>query len=167
LARYYVLYYMAVIYTKKGEEIFVDDCDYDLVSGFYWCLDNYGYARRAIKHNRKWTTQKIHRLIMNVTDPKIHVDHINGNKLDNRKENLRLCTNAENCRNQKVAKNSQSGIKGLYYHKQLNYWQAQIMLNGKSHSKTFSCNIHQDAKEQAIKWLEENREKLHGDFSRD
>jgi hypothetical protein len=57
--------------------------------------------------------QPIHRVIMNA--PKsLQVDHINGNKLDNRKENLRLCTNGQNKHNMGVQKNNKTGYKGVY-----------------------------------------------------
>jgi hypothetical protein len=154
---------MAIILTKKGEEILVDDCDYELVSKHTWCLDN-GYSSTKIKHNGKWKKQLIHRLIMGVYDSKVLVDHINGNKIDNRRENLRLCTNSENLRNRGTNKNNTTGVKGLYYHKQHNLWQAEITLHGKSHTKSFSCNKYSDAKELAIKWLDENGPKLHGEF---
>jgi hypothetical protein len=157
---------MAVILTKKGEEILVDDCVFEWVSKHTWCLNNNGYAQRSIKHNGKWITQSIHRMIMNVTDPKVLVDHINGNKLDNTRSNLRLCSKSENMRNRGPQKNSQSGIKGLYYHKRDDQWQARIELNGKPHTKSFSCNKHPDAKDLAIQWLENNRENLHGEFAR-
>jgi hypothetical protein len=157
---------VAVILTKKGDQIFVDDCDYDLVSGYSWRLDNYGYAVTTIRHNGKRTTQKMHRMILCVTDSKIQVDHIDGNKADNRRSNIRLCTPAENKRNRGPQKNCQSGIKGLYYLKHKNRWKAEIKLNGKSHTKYYACNKYPDAKGLAIKWLEENREKLHGQFAR-
>jgi hypothetical protein len=156
---------MAVVLTKKQEEIFVDDDeDYELVSKHTWYLNTNGYAVTEIRHKQ----QKMHRMIMGVTDPKVFVDHINGNPVDNRKSNLRLCTNAENCRNQKVHKNSQSGVKGLYYCKRRNQWKAEIMLQGKLHRKSFACKKHGEklAKEKAIQWLEENRPLLHGQFAR-
>jgi hypothetical protein len=157
---------MAIIFTKKGEEILVDDCDYERLCEFCWFL-NKGYAVTNIRHNGKQKKQSMHRLIMNVTDPKIFVDHINQNKIDNRRENLRLCTCAENQRNRGASKNSQSGIKGLCYCKQNNRWIAHIKLNNKSHKKSFSCKKYPDAKELAIQWLEDNRPLFHGDFSKD
>jgi hypothetical protein len=155
---------MAVILTNKGEEILVDDCDYERLCEFCWNLNAYGYARTEIKHNGKWKSQLMHRMIMDVTDSKIYVDHINNKPADNRRSNLRLCTNAENQRNTKVHKDSQSGIKGLFYDKHNNQWTAHICLNGKTHKKSFTCKKYNDAKEKAIKWLEDNRAKLHGEF---
>jgi hypothetical protein len=156
---------MKIIYTKKGEEIFVDDEDYELVYKHKWCLNN-GYAVTSIPHNGKYKQLKMHRLIMGVNDPKVSVDHINGNTADNRQSNLRKCTNAENGRNRKLNKNSQSCIKGLFYDKHKNRWTAYITLNNKKYRKTFSCNKYPYAKELAIQWLKENRPLLHGKFAR-
>ena len=54
----------------------------------------------------------------------MHIDHINHNGLDNRKENLRICTNRQNSRNRKASKRNTSGIKGVSRHKLSNKWQA-------------------------------------------
>lgn len=159
---------MAVILTNKKEEILVDDDDFEWLNEYIWWLDNRGYAMTAIKHNGKWKNQLMHRMIMDVNDRWMLVDHINGNPSDNRRSNLRLCTNAENMRNRGATKNNTSGVKGLHYHKQCNLWQARIRLNGKQYTKSFACKKHGEelAKELAIQWLEQNREKLHGRFAR-
>jgi hypothetical protein len=154
---------MKIIKTKNGEEILVDDEDYDLVNEYTWCLINKGYARTRIG---KRTTQLMHRMILDVTDQKVFVDHINGKPTDNRRENLRLCTQAENARNRGANKNNTSGVKRLHYDKRHNTWQAIIMLNGKIHTKSFSCNKYPNSKDLAINWLKDNREKLHGDFAK-
>jgi len=157
---------MAVILTKKGDQIFIDDCDYELVSKYTWCL-SYGYAVTTIKHNGK-KLQLMHRMIIGVTDRWTLVDHINGNKLDNTRSNLRLCNASENARNRGATKNNTTGIKGLYYDKSNNGWVPHIKLNNKHHTKYFSCKKHGEklAKDLAIQWLENNRENLHGEFAR-
>jgi hypothetical protein len=157
---------MKIIKTNKQEEIFVDDEDYDWLSKHTWWYLSNGYAQTNIKHNNKWKTKLMHRLIMGVTDRWTLVDHINNNKIDNRRSNLRVCNQSENLRNRGLQKNNTSGIKGLSYCKQYNSWKATINSN-KQYTKSFSCNIYPDAKERAIQWLKENREKLHGDFAKD
>lgn len=92
----------------------------DLQRNTYYCISN----------NKTW--RRLHRLIMNVTDPNIFVDHINHNGLDNRKSNLRICTNQENIRNCITPKNNKSGYKGIYQAKDKNKWTVQITLNNKT-----------------------------------
>jgi len=67
----------------------------------------------------------MHRLILNVPE-NMQVDHINGNGLDNRKNNLRVCTSIENMRNMPLRKDTISGFKGVFWDSQSNKWQAQI-----------------------------------------
>jgi hypothetical protein len=97
----------------------VDDEDYDKVMSaigkrakwYYRCMgkDNFNeYAMSGCRH------KSIHRVVMDA--PKgMDVDHINGNGLDNRKENLRLCTRSQNAMNQRLKSHSSSGYKGVQY----------------------------------------------------
>ena len=78
---------------------------------------------------------KLHRLayfyITNIDPTEKDIDHINGNSLDNRFENLRLATNADNNKNKKKHKNNKSGYKGVSWHKRIKKWQAEIQVNNK------------------------------------
>lgn len=107
-----------VIKTKKGEEIIIDSEDYDLLANKAWYLDSDGYASTTVwnpttKRNAK---VRMHRLLMNVTDSRIIVDHKNRNRVDNRKDNLRIATRAENNRNSKARNGCSSKYKGVSYH---------------------------------------------------
>ena len=90
------------------------------------------------RRRRRRTTLQLHRLIMN-TPKGMHTDHINGDTLDNRKENLRVATREENGRNRGKARTNTSGFKGVVYVKKkkdmINElskpWQAQVKHNGK------------------------------------
>lgn len=64
--------------------------------------------------------------------PKGEIDHINGNKLDNRIKNLRDVSHGENLRNQKLNKHNTSGCSGVSFHKQAKKWRAVIGVNGKA-----------------------------------
>lgn len=88
---------MAEIITSKGTTILVDYCHYELLNKYKWCISHYGYAVRRMGH----TIQYMHRYLLNCPKES-QVDHINRNKLDNRLQNLRICSNAENSRNKKV-----------------------------------------------------------------
>src|SRR3990167_2235442 len=78
-------------------------------------------GRRFLKENIYFEDQPLitvflHRFILNA--PKgLEVDHINGNGLDNRRKNIRLCTKKENMQNRRISINNTSGYKGVYYHK--------------------------------------------------
>jgi hypothetical protein len=103
----------------------VDDEDYDKVMSaisertkwYYRCMNQSSFNEYAMSGNRRIS---VHRVVMDA--PKgMDVDHINGNGLDNRKENLRICTRSQNAMNQKLKSHSVSGYKGVQYiptHKQ-------------------------------------------------
>lgn len=106
---------MQTILTSKEQEIYVDDDDFDLVKQFVWRVDKWGYVVTSIHNKSKGTcfVMKMHRLIMgNVGD--LNVDHINHDKLDNRKSNLRACTFHQNSMNKKIRIDSKHPYKGVY-----------------------------------------------------
>jgi hypothetical protein len=88
------------------------------------------------------------------------VDHINGNLLDNRIENLRVADCSQNMHNRSMNKNNTSGVKGVSWISSKNGWVAQIGLNGKC--KTLGCF---NTKELAAEFLELAREMLHGNYA--
>lgn len=87
----------------------------------------------------------LHKIIMNSSKGDL-IDHINGNGLDNRKENLRICTKQQNAFNHKKFKTNTSGYTGVVWDKNRNKWVAQITFNGKNISLGRS-----DEKDSAIK----------------
>ncbi|QFR56505.1 HNH endonuclease [Bacillus phage 056SW001B] len=106
-----------------------------------------GYAK--INHQGK--LQRLHRHIVGAKNGEV-VDHINGNKLDNRKENLRITTQEQNTRNRKA--------KGYFWSKQMGKWSAQIKVdNKKIHLGYF------DNKEEAISKYREAHKNAFGEFS--
>ena len=66
---------------------------------------------------------------MDCEDPTLYVDHINHDLKDNRKANLRICTNQQNQMNRSISKNNTSGYKGVSFDKTKNKWFAQVALN--------------------------------------
>ena len=116
-----------------------------------------GYRR--IKINYK--LYAVHRLVwvMHGNDPVPFVDHINGDVLDNRIENLRAATHSQNCMNRRVRFDSKSGVKGVTWKK--NKWYTCVILDYKRHSAGSFDN-----KEEAIAALDNLRKELHGEFAR-
>ncbi|MDN7609920.1 HNH endonuclease [Burkholderia multivorans] len=126
---------MAIIRTAKGEEILIDDSDYELVSRWTWRTIGRGYAARSVydpSKPSKRTNQYLHRLLLGLSDGDgAFVDHVNGNRLDNRRSNLRLCTVQENGRNSKVRSHNKSGFKGVFWDRRREKWTAYIKVDGK------------------------------------
>lgn len=120
--------------------ILIDAVDADLAE-FAWHLRAGGrtfYAVRNESRSKGETRTKLtlHRVVLSrmlnreLSSDEI-VDHINGNGLDNRRENLRLATHSQNLRNSRVSVSSTSGYKGVHWIKRAQKWQAMITANGK------------------------------------
>lgn len=122
---------MKTIKLTQGKETLVDDEDYGFLSQWKWGIDTRGYARRNIGNKTEQKTILMHTVIMQ-TPEGFMVDHINRNKLDNQKKNLRICISSQNLRNQKKRIDNTLGIKGVHWRKDHNRWQARIMLNQKT-----------------------------------
>lgn len=125
---------MKEILLTKSQVAIIDDEQYERVSQFKWHVINPRgrrfYAVRSTHINGKKTMIYMARYILNAS-PKIYVDHINRNTLDNRVSNLRLCTNAQNMANvPKMRKPVSSKYKGVSWHRAGHKWQAHIHVNG-------------------------------------
>ena len=117
--------------VKIGDLIaVVDDEDFELVNSFSWYVPetdaDYAHSRTCVFNGVAYTG--MHRLIMRVSDPKKVVDHINGNRRDNRKDNLRVCNSVQNGR--KVIQETESdsiykGVKGIEI-SGISYWYASV-----------------------------------------
>lgn len=145
---------MVVILNNK--QILIDPEDLQLLQAHTWYIANGRYVRAHIKGKMK----QFHRLIMRVDDG-MQVDHINGNTLDNRKENLRICSGIENSWNQKKHKRNKSGYKGVYWYPHSSKWRVQIGYKGKHiHLGTFSDVV------EAAKVYDNAAKKYFGKFAR-
>lgn len=128
--------------TRNGYKFLVDSEDFELANDRRWKAfvfskrrkngewgKKFIYLTRRIYKDGKQTTEYLHRNIINA--PKgMRVDHINGNTLDFRRSNLRLCTHAENKANTDKYINNSSGFKGVCWHKQRGKWLATIEVKG-------------------------------------
>ena len=99
--------YMALLIKSKGKiyECLIDKEDYDNVGQYTWCDNGDGYIRTDYKQKKI----KIHRFLLN-PPANMMVDHINRNKLDNRRSNLRLATRSQNSMNRKIQNNNKSTL---------------------------------------------------------
>lgn len=131
----------------------VDNEDFDRLNQYRWRLDKDGYAKTT-------TLKFMHRLVLNLqpNDGK-RTDHKNRNRLDNRKENLRIATIAQNNQNCGKKPNNTSGYKGISWHKHHNKWISNIRYNGKRIHLGYFSN-----KEDAAATYKNAAIKYHGEF---
>ena len=155
---------MKQIPLTKGKFAIVDDEDYEELCKFKWHICN-GYAAYDPYYSGKHAaiTKKtffMHRIIANAPEGMV-VDHINGNELDNRRENLRVCTHAQNRRNHaKNNANNKSGYNGVFKAKDDRFY-AYITFN----YKRFHIGSYRTAKDAAIAYNKKAKE-LFGEFAR-
>lgn len=143
--------------NNKNNNVYalVDDDDYEKLSKHTWLLTIYGYARSMIKVDGKYKNTAMHRLIMKAKKG-MFLDHINGNKLDNRKENLRFCSLSQNNCNRRLRSDNTSGYKGVTLRPN-GVWQAKV---SRRYIGTFQT------KEEAARAYNEEAKKLFGEFCR-
>ena len=149
-------------YTTNGEEFYFSKEDYDLIKDFCWYLDSCGYVVARYDTDRHVT---MGRLLLGVIDEdwtKIQVDHKNGDKKDNRRENIRLATPSQNGINKDISKNNQSGKKGVIFNRFAKKWSASIGFSNKAINLGYFDKI-----EDAVKARKEAEEKYYGEFSFD
>lgn len=124
---------MRIIILNNDMLSFVDNEDYAELNKYKWYAWKHRNTYYAIRRSSIKNLNRMHRFIMNPPD-NMQVDHINGNGLDNRKENLRIVTNRENGQNKHVKTSSK--YPGVYWNKRDRNWQSMIVINGK---KKFIC----------------------------
>jgi hypothetical protein len=134
---------MRRIELTQGRYTLVDNTDYEWLMGWTWSYAKVGYAAAWDASTKK--VIYLHRLL-NETPRGYSTDHINGDKLDNRRNNLRTCTQSQNTANRGLLKNNHSGYKGVHKRKDRNKWMAYIDIdNGRKYLGNF------DNLEDAIK----------------
>ena len=148
-----------VIITKKNERILVDKEDFYKVKNWSWCVGKQGYPVANINHSVK----KINWVLFPTIKHKVQ-DHINGNKLDNRKSNIRYCTQNENSKNCGISKNNSTGVSGVILIKNVHSskYLARIMVDRKE-----IYLGRYDTLEEATKVRYEAEKKYFGEYRRE
>lgn len=124
---------MKKIKLTQGKYALIDDEEYEKVKNFSWYAAKMRNGRYYVQcsKNSSHKALKLHRVIMNCNNSKIKIDHINRNPLDNRKNNLRFCTNSQNGQNVNKSKRNTSGFKGVYFRSDRNKWRSYITVDKK------------------------------------
>lgn len=108
---------LAYVPLTRGFEAIIDAADAETAGRFNWYAlvtkTGHTYALRALKKGGDEEARLLHRLIMSAPAG-MDVDHINGNGLDNRRANLRVCTHAQNMANQRIERMNSLGYRGVY-----------------------------------------------------
>lgn len=126
-------------YLSNGMPFYFDKEDYDLVRNLYWQLSDTGYLVSKLPEGKH---VRFHRIVMKVDDPKIKIDHIGHNLLDNRKGSLRIISNSMNTANGKLRTTNSSGHTGVFWIKGRNKWRAEIVVNYKNIYLGYYDNIN-------------------------
>jgi hypothetical protein len=153
-----------MIFMVKGYNIQIDDEDMERVMSHAWWvssspeIDGHVLCFSA-KIEKKIV--KLHRFIMGSPEGRI-VDHRNGNRLDNRKQNLRVCGLGDNNRNLGISRRNTSGYKGVSFNKQRSKYRAYIHLSD-GHQKHLGFF---DTPEDAAREYEKAAKQYFGDYCR-
>lgn len=111
----------------------VDPEDFDAMNAHTWRRHSRGYACRGRSINGRFRVILLHREIMH-PPPGLEVDHLNGDKLDNRRANMRLVTHAQNAQNRSKFGGRYSQHRGVCFDKRSGRWVAGVKLNGVRHN---------------------------------
>lgn len=145
---------------KSGGFVLIDQIDLDKVSCCEWRRKNDASADYAVSATKKKLL--MHRLILGcLNKPDMEVDHRNGNGLDNRRTNIRICTTAQNQWNQKPRDGSSSKFKGVRWSAARKKWFVSICAN----KRIYWIGSFSDENEAARAW-DAAAIRLHGDFAR-
>src|ERR1035437_153618 len=149
---------MKEVKLTKGKIALVDDEDFEKLILYKWhanLIEGHWYAYRTISKDK--TIESMHSFILKIKG----IDHINNNGLDNRKENLRGCTQTQNNANMKKQANTSSKYKGVSLFKRDNKWRAKIDCNYICHH----LGLY-DSEESAALAYNKKAIELFGEFAR-
>jgi len=151
---------VAYVPLTKGLEATIDAADIPKIEGVNWCTLTASGRVYAFRGIGKGQAVLMHRALVSAPTG-MHVDHIDGDGLNNRRSNLRVATRHENAQNARLSKANTSGAKGVSWCKTTGRWKAQIMANRKA-----VLVGRYDTVEAAAAALDFARDFLHGNFAR-
>jgi len=134
---------MKRISLTQGRFALVDNEDFNWLNQWNWCVNSENMVMRGKTINGRLKMIVMHRLIMQ-PPADLQIDHKNGDRLDNRRSNLRICTGSQNCMNRVATTKGTTGYKGVT--KIRNKYRANIKLEGKK----IHLGYFNDVKEAAL-----------------
>jgi len=149
-------YYERRLPLEGGGYVVVSPEDERRLRGYTWKKSSHGYAYRLVENSGRTEKRYMHREIMN--EPLLHVDHVNGDKLDNRRCNLRVVTPQQNQFNSRKKAPALSRYKGVT--RQNGRWVARITMNRTTKYLGSYCS-----EEEAAKAYDEVARHLFGEFA--
>ena len=146
------------------KEALVDNADYERIKNQGWCLKNTKgeNGRFYSVATMNYKTTPMHRFILGAKKGEF-VDHVNGNGLDNRRSNIRICTISQNHQNRRKSPNTSSKYKGVWFNKKTNRWIATIKSTDMKWQK--SLGVYKTELE-AAKAYDTEAVKCFGEFAR-
>ena len=161
--------------TLRGEICaLVDDEDYEQVSQVRWAPTEkvaatstraaYVVPTTLVDRDGVKVRVPMHRFILGPIGPNKVVDHVNGDPLDNRRANLRVCSRAQNQRNMRRHKDAATPYKGVVQHpdvRRKKRWAARLTVNGRCVYCTYHLTV-----EEAARAYDAAAKVYHGEFAR-
>lgn len=156
---------IAIITLTRGYETVIDAADLALIAKNKWyAIPDHSqitaYAATSMRIGACKTTVMLHRFILGA-DKNYVVDHIDGDGMNNRRNNLRLATRQENSMNQRRSKNNKSGFKGVSWVEARQKWHARICLQRQS----YHLGLFESAHEAHAAYVAASKS-LHKEFGR-
>lgn len=152
---------MVELELTQGYVTVLDKEDLHLVSNHKWSLHNASDKNLYAISGEDGKNNLMHRVILGITDPNIKIDHRDGDGLNNRRMNLRICTMSQNQWNVGIRQDNTSGFKGVSKHKSSGKWRARITAHNKVHYLG-----HYKTPEEAYAAYCSAALELHGEFAR-